>query len=256
MWTPWLVALFLSLLILLFEQAGGDRFLQTLAYRASQPSLETTRAIRIVIQKVEYQVVFWREGARRLSQLERDRVSLQIDRQRLHDLQQENESLRKALSLSESQTRVARWYGSVNQWFVDRGCNQGVQSGEAVLMDGSLVGVIKTPYPEYSTVSTWTDATWRMPVKIGTESARGVFTSQEGYLAVTEVPAQVGIKEGDQVSTSGNGLLNPDLPIGTVQSILLIPGMGTQEVTLKPYFQTRDVSWVRIQQKSEENTCS
>lgn len=165
-------------------------------------------------------------------------------------LQAENASLQELLNLKiEPQhgfvsTRVIADSGNAfaQTAIVVAGLNDGVEKGEAVLSGQGMIGrVIEAGYTS-SRILLLTDFNSRVPVIVEGSRQRAVVAGTNGpLLAITHLPPDSDIKDGQNIVTSGHGgLFPPGLPVGRV-----VAGEdGTKYV--RPYADMDRVTYVRI----------
>lgn len=100
---------------------------------------------------------------------------------------------------------------------VNRGSAQGVASGQPVVADGFLVGVVTDVWPDRSRVRLITDTASLIPVVLTTSRAQGLLLGDLSGLLITDVPADAEITDREVVLTSGLGdVLPADIPVGVV----------------------------------------
>ncbi len=104
---------------------------------------------------------------------------------------------------------------------LDRGTQQGVEAGLAVVDAKGVVGQVTRVHPVQSEVTLLTDRNQSIPVAVLRNGVRGVlFGSGHGRLEMRFVLADADIREGDQVVTSGlDGVFVPGLPVANVVSV-------------------------------------
>ncbi len=104
---------------------------------------------------------------------------------------------------------------------LDRGAQQGVEAGQAVVDAKGVVGQVTRVHPVQSEVTLLTDRNQSMPVMVVRNGVRGVlFGSGHGRLEMRFVLADADIREGDQLVTSGlDGVFVPGLPVANVVGV-------------------------------------
>ena len=141
-------------------------------------------------------------------------------------LEQENAQLRELLNMSrrvEVQSIAADILYNAPDPFarkviLDRGTQQGVEAGLAVVDTKGVVGQVTRVHPVQSEVTLLTDRNQSIPVTVVRNGVRGVlFGTGRGRLEMRFVLADADIREGDQLVTSGlDGIFVPGLPVATV----------------------------------------
>lgn len=253
-WAPWILGVLLCFVVLASEQAGWLGW-KRLAHFSIDPGIRLQSISHQVWLKGRQQWQFWQEGAARLAQLENDFARLQIDRAELSRLHQENQQLGSTNTVAHSNV-LARWYGSKNNWFVSVGCTSGVVVQSPVLFQGALVGQVSEVTPNYSRVQTWDDPSWRLAVKVGTQSAQGVFHSERGLWEVTDVLRGNAVESKSTVVTAGQGLLPGDVPLASVDSVREETGFGTLSLIVQPLLRLEELRWVEVLPGTGGDVCS
>lgn len=144
-------------------------------------------------------------------------------------LEQENARLRGLLGMSE-RVGVRSMAADVlydapdpfaRKVILDRGAQQGVEAGLAVVDAEGVLGQVTRVYPIQSEVTLLTDRNQAIPVQVVRNGLRGVvFGTGRGRLEVRFVLANADIQPGDRLVTSGlDGVFLPGLPVATVESV-------------------------------------
>ena len=104
---------------------------------------------------------------------------------------------------------------------IDRGKNDGMAVGMAVISDGFMVGRIASVSPKTARVQLITDPTSAIPVSLQSADTSGIANGQIGYgLSMQKVPQGEPISSGDTVVTTGlGGDIPKGLIIGTIEKI-------------------------------------
>ena len=104
---------------------------------------------------------------------------------------------------------------------LDRGAQQGVEAGLAVVDAQGVVGQVTRVHPVQSEVTLLTDRNQSIPVSVLRSGVRGVlFGSGQGGLEMRFVLADADVREGDQLVTSGlDGVFVPGLPVAKVVGV-------------------------------------
>lgn len=165
---------------------------------------------------------------------------------KMAELQRENDLLRKELGVAQRhkwQLEIARVFqldtsGSFRTMLIDKGSNQGIQPGMAVVFEGdTLLGVVKEVFPDSSLVFLTTDR--RLTINARSKdyqiSGRVVGSLNDG-LSLELVTRQEDIKIGDQFLTSGLDGLPALLVIGAVSNIKSDSGDLFKSVKIEPAF--------------------
>lgn len=153
----------------------------------------------------------------------------------------QNESLIKEIKELKKLTKLKNTYTSYDvvyakttnrnkmYWFstitIDKGSKDGIKEGEAVVTKNGLIGKIKSVTKDYSTVKliTNSDIENKISTMVKTEdkSKIGNIVGYEyPYILVELTTDKKGIKEGDELVTSGLGNFPKNIYIGNVKKIV------------------------------------
>lgn len=148
---------------------------------------------------------------------------------RFEHLEQENAHLRELLQMSQRvQTKSIAadiLYNAPDPFarkvILDRGAQQGVEPGLAVVDANGVIGQVTRVHPIQAEVTLLTDRNQSIPVSVVRNGVRGVlYGVGRGMLEMRHVLADVDIRPGDQLVTSGlDGVFVPGLPVATVTRV-------------------------------------
>ena len=148
---------------------------------------------------------------------------------RFEQLEQENLHLRELLQMSERvQTKSIAadiLYNAPDPFarkvILDRGTQQGVEAGLAVVDANGVIGQVTRVHPVQSEVTLLTDRNQSIPVSVVRNGVRGVlYGVGRGMLEMRHVLAEVDIQPGARLVTSGlDGIFVPGLPVATVTRV-------------------------------------
>ena len=148
---------------------------------------------------------------------------------RFEHLEQENAHLRELLQMSrrvETKSIAADILYNAPDPFarkviLDRGAQQGVEPGLAVVDANGVIGQVTRVHPIQAEVTLLTDRNQSIPVSVVRNGVRGVlYGVGRGMLEMRHVLADVDIQPGDQLVTSGlDGVFVPGLPVATVTRV-------------------------------------
>ena len=101
---------------------------------------------------------------------------------------------------------------------VDKGSQQGIVAGQAVVDEAGVLGQVTRVYPMQSEVTLVTDKNQAVPVQIVRNGLRTVlFGASDGQLELRFLAANADVQPGDQLVTSGlDGVYLPGLPVAKV----------------------------------------
>lgn len=200
------------------------------------------------------------EAWRAIEQRTRDRNDLVAENQQLLQqllkvsglvqtqsaLQQENKRLRDLLGATRGKAYLFQFAEmkrvdldpfSHKVW-IDRGGDQGVVIGQAVIDGQGIVGQIEDVHRHFSSVRLISDPDHALPVQINRTGLRTVAygSGVTSHLLMPNVPLQADVSPGDLVVTSGLGDRFPaGFPVGEVQRIERNTGKAFATVYVRPY---------------------
>ena len=166
--------------------------------------------------------------------------------QTLAALQQENQRLRDLLNATEGRTyqfkfaemkRVALDPFSHKIW-IDRGVEEGVVVGQAVIDGLGIVGQVEDVHRHYSTVRLISDPDHALPVQINRTGLRTVAygSGETSHLLMPNVPLQADVSVGDVIVTSGLGdRFPPGFPVGEIARVQRDTGGTFAVVYMRPF---------------------
>jgi rod shape-determining protein MreC len=105
---------------------------------------------------------------------------------------------------------------------IDRGSQQNVRPGQAVVDDRGLVGQVTRAYPWLAEVTLVTDKGQFVPVQNVRNGLRAVLsgTGSDGALELRFIPLNADFRNGDELVTSGiDGVYPPGLPVARVADV-------------------------------------
>lgn len=104
---------------------------------------------------------------------------------------------------------------------LDRGAQQGIEPGLAVVDANGVIGQVTRVFPVQSEVTLLTDRNQAIPVQSERNGLRGVlFGAGQGRLELRFVIGSADIQPGDRLVTSGlDGVFVPGLPVAEVVSV-------------------------------------
>lgn len=150
--------------------------------------------------------------------------------QQLQALQQENRRLRALLDATAGRDFEFRFAEMVqvnldpfsHKVIIDRGANDGVFTGQAVLDGAGVMGQVEDVRLHMSDVLLISDPDHALPVQLARTGLRTVAygTGETSWLSLPNVPLQADIRPGDLLVTSGLGDRFPaGFPVAEVESV-------------------------------------
>jgi rod shape-determining protein MreC len=198
------------------------------------------------------------------AQLERDNDQLKrrslADAAALQDQQAlvaENQHLRELLGLRERVLREAMGAQIVyaprdpftRRVVVDKGFQQGVKAGRAVVDQIGVVGQVTRVFPWVSEVTLVTDKEQAVPIQVLRSGLRGITfgIGYDGTLELRFMPVNADIQNGDVLVTSGiDGIYPPGLPVAVVSNIERNAAYAFARITCTPAAAVSSFSQVLI----------
>ncbi len=118
---------------------------------------------------------------------------------------------------------------------INKGEDDGVKEGMAVLSEGFLIGHIKEVDKKNSKVVLLVDPDFSTPVLIQNSNTSGLLKGQLGFgLLLEKVPQNISLETGDTITTSGLGGVFPKgLVIGQVEEVFKQSNTIFQSATIK-----------------------
>lgn len=120
---------------------------------------------------------------------------------------------------------------------VDKGLQNGVQAGQAVLDDRGVVGQVTRVYPWLAELTLITDKGQFVPVQNQRNGLRAVLsgTGSDGALELRFIPLNADFQNGDRLATSGiDGVYPPGLPVAEVSNVERNAAQLFARITCKP----------------------
>ena len=151
------------------------------------------------------------------------------------DLEEENERLKSLLDLKNQNenynyiaTNIISYAGNgvIDGYVVDKGSNDGIKKNMVVISGAGLVGQVSSVGNNWAIVQTIINENINVSVMVeSTRENTGILqgyttNSNEYLLKVSNLPMDSTVQEGDQIITSGLGMLYPkEIRVGEVVSV-------------------------------------
>lgn len=182
--------------------------------------------------------------------IENRRLNLQsleqgVALQKLKTLEAENNHLRSLLGSAKASSQPAK-LGEImhmgrdpfaHKIMVNLGSTQGIVPGQAVVDDAGVIGQITRVYPFSSEVTLITDKELAIPIQVERNSLRAIAFGhgQDNNLDLPYLPANVDIRKGDKLITSGiDGVYPTGLAVAIVEKIERNPDSPFAKITCVP----------------------
>ena len=181
----------------------------------------------------------------RLDGLEQRNLELTKVALQLQALRTENDRMRELLGSRArlpSEVMIAELIGIVPnpdtlQVVIDKGSNEGVRIGQAVIDAEGLFGQVVETSAFNARVLLITDVSHAVPVEVTRNGLRSIAggTGRIDLLRLENVPVTADIRQGDLLVSSGLGGRFPrGYPVGQVQSVLTERTRAFAQVSVKP----------------------
>ncbi len=218
----------ISLAIPISRQALGLGFGQIVTQLTDQPSRATKQKFNWLAILKEL-----RSLANQNQALIQSNQELQAEVARLKEVDHQNEALRSELNFAKTQT-VAALLASVigrgsqglsRDLIVNKGTRDGVASGQAVIAQGWLIGLVKTSSLDRSSIRLLDDPRSLVPVVSQDSRSNGLLRGGFSGLTLTDVLPDADLKIDETLVTSA--LLDnvrAGIPVGKVKSVQSEPG--------------------------------
>jgi rod shape-determining protein MreC len=217
------------------------------------------QAITVMVYPFEQAAMAPRRLAEKVSALLASQVQLQTENstikqqllaqaervQHFESLEAESATLRKLLGirrqLPEATVTVEILHTGrsplTKRVVVDKGAQDGIRPGQAVIDAVGIVGQVTAVYPFSSEVTLLTEKNQAIPVLNLRNGLRAVLfgTGREGLLDLPFIPINADVKPGDQLVTSGiDGTYPPGLAVATVSEVERNPAYVFARIACTP----------------------
>lgn len=170
-----------------------------------------------------------------------ENLELQSKLAKTSEVEYENEILKKELGFAKTkdltQTTPAAIIGQSSGYLkslvIDKGENDGIVKGSAVISQGYLVGTISEVRKNNSDVTLITDVNSLIPVILQNSRGTGLMRGGISGLVVEDIPLNITIQKGENILTSGlGGQIPQGILIGTVNDLTSKEGEIFQKVNV------------------------
>ncbi len=195
-------------------------------------------------------------SARRIQDLEIKYSQSLAAISQLTALQAENAALRAMIENTDRTTQqvvISSPIVSLSRPAVGVGRQQGVTTGNLVIIAGTLVGRISQVEEQISLVDLLTSRDAFSLVAKTPRNVEGIIQSDGSHLVMKEIPVDAPIDIGERVVTVGQPGVPPDLLVGQVGQITTHPARPTKEVLVDQLVSFYQVRLVEIYKNSLQN---
>ena len=239
---------FVSLAVLLMVLDARFRYAESLrevvaliVYPLQRAALAPVQLFGSAAEFFTTQVSLRREN----EQLKAKELQAASDLLTVEALRAENAQLRRLLDARASVPRHATLAEILYQGrdpfsrkvIIDKGSEQGIQAGEAVIDDIGVLGQVTRVHPLLSEVTLVTDKEQRTPVEVVRNGLRAVIYGggDRGTLDLSYMAANADVLADDVLVTSGiDGTYPPGLPVARVSRIERDPAYSFAKITCIP----------------------
>lgn len=248
-----LILLFLSILISLFDSLKFLDFPRRLAFYISNPISFGIYNTNKNISKQFYFVFAARFAAQENKALKEQVAKLYSENAQLRKNLAETESLlsqEKHLDPQTYKTVAARPVGLGTFLKIDKGSSSGIKVGQAVVFEDNYVGQVVNVSTESANVELITHPDAKVAAfSLNKEGkAKGILLGQFGTeLLLDKILHEEKINEGDLVYSEGlEGFLPRGLILGKVSQVLKRENMVFKQAEVQPVFETGDLDLVFV----------
>lgn len=161
--------------------------------------------------------------------------SLNVENQNLRDLLGAEKNSKQATHIAEIMYMGRDPFS--HKVVINVGSNQNVVLGQAVIDATGLLGQVTRVFPYSSEVTLLTDQDLSIPIQIERNGLRAIAfgSGKSGMVDVPYLPANVDIKQGDKLVTSGiDGVYPVGLAVATVESVKSSSSSPFAKIAAKP----------------------
>ncbi|MDG5766089.1 rod shape-determining protein MreC [Balneolales bacterium ANBcel1] len=235
--------IFLAFVLMVLRHDGGlqsVRKVSVVAISYMEQPLAQFRVYRTALQTNE--------------ELGKQNIILQDELSRLRSVSEENRALRAMIGLQDTLELdllpakiVAKTLTGINNSVtVNKGSNDGVSEGMALINFEGLVGQVIITTPGHALVMPFSNALFRASARIQGNRAHGIVSwsaDQSGELVMNYVPQTIDVVPGAVVETSGFSNRFPSgIPIGRVTRTRSEDGLDTQQVFVRPFVSLHQIA--------------
>jgi rod shape-determining protein MreC len=175
------------------------------------------------------------------SNLVTENLQLQSRLAKLSEMENENGILKKELNFMQTEnlstTTAAAVIGKSNDYLkslvIDKGAENGITKGSAVISQGVLIGTIGEVRQNNSDINLITDYNSLVPVVLQDSRGTGLLRGGLGGLTVEDIPLNIGIKNNENVVTSSlGGQIPAGILIGKISETITKEGEIFQKATV------------------------
>jgi rod shape-determining protein MreC len=235
-YNEWAVGLILIVGLALTEFVGlnqpGQRVVQRLMHPVQLVARQVTQSI---VAPLRYG---WslQKTQRRILDLEQRYAESSAQLGEMDSLKSENEALRGMLQATDTRLEkrvITTPILSYGHPLVAGGSQDGVQTGQLVLVSQTLVGMVTDVSETQSQVHLLFQEQTQSVVAKTESGVQGLVKGDGKRVLLTEIPVEAEVKVGDRVITSGQAGIPGDIFIGRVASVQAEPQASAQTAVIE-----------------------
>ncbi|MDI6401741.1 rod shape-determining protein MreC, partial [Balneolaceae bacterium ANBcel3] len=200
------------------------------------------------------QIRVYRTALQTNEQLGHQNILLQDELNRLRSLREENRALRELIGLRDTldhdviptQIVAKNLTGFNNSLTINRGSDNEVKPGMALITSDGLIGQVILTTPGHAQVLPFFNALFRASARIQGSRAYGIVSwsmDRSSELVMSYVPQTIHVPVGAIVETSGlSNQFPPRIPIGVVTDVEIEEGRDTQQIFIRPFVSLHQVA--------------
>ena len=240
-WRLIIIILVVAFLGLFFSPTGFTKPVRNTVWQILQPigkglRMSVGRAFPFVKDIFQFGRII-----RQNSGLVNENLDLQSKLATMTEMQYENEILKKELGFMKNTDSskvipgaiIGQSSGYLRSVTIDKGTNEGLSVGDAVISQGVLAGVLTQTRENNSEVTLVTDFNSLVPVVLQDSRGTGLLRGGLQGLVVEEIPLNIEVKPGENVVTSGlGGQIPAGILVGKSTEIISKEGEIFQKVAV------------------------
>jgi rod shape-determining protein MreC len=139
---------------------------------------------------------------------------------------------------------------------LNRGSEGGIRKGMAVISGTGVVGKVVHVSAHFATVLSVLSSLQTVSAQLPDGTTGQVAWQYNGYtpsadvLYMPDVPAQIPLHRGDMVRTTTYSFFPPDVPVGVVDSVVIVKKTGKRLLYLRPATNFRNLRYVYVVENS------
>jgi len=240
-WRLVIIVLIIAFLGLLFSPTGFTRPLRNTFWQILQPvglGLRSSvgRACPFIKDVFQFKRIIYQNTS-----LITENLNLQSKLATMLEMQYENEILKKELGFMKNTDSekvipgaiIGQSSGYLKSITIDKGTEDGLSVGDAVISQGVLAGILTQTRQNNSEVTLITDFNSLVPVVLQDSRGTGLLRGGLQGLVVEEIPLNIAVKKDENVVTSGlGGQIPSGILVGKSTEIISKEGEIFQKVAV------------------------